>query len=101
MTYISVANCDRVTINMASVTGGAQSVHRLTIENVPDLRLKFDSDEAREPVPMQGSERPQPRNRQSIHGMAFFAKNVTISFDRNTFCGAGFDTIGKKFKLHD
>ena len=92
-----VANCDRVTINMASVSGGAQSVHRLTIENVPDLRLKFDTDQSRESVPMQGPEGPQPRNRQSNHGMAFFAKNVTISCDRNTFCGAGFDTIGKKF----
>ena len=94
MSDISVANCDRVTINMASVAGsGTKSVPRLRIENVTDLRLKYDSDEDPEPEP----EGPESRNRPSNHGMAFLAKNVIINCDRNTFCGAGFDTIGESF----
>ena len=93
MTDISLANCDTVTINMAFFTG-AESIRKLTIENVPELRLEVYRD--RYNVPIQESEStPEPRNRPNSHGMAFFAKNVTISCDRNTFCGAGFDAIGK------
>ena len=44
VTNISVTNCDRVTINMASLAG-ADSVPELTIQNVSDLSLKFGSDD--------------------------------------------------------
>ena len=94
VTEISLANCDRVTINMASLAG-AESVPKLTIQNVSDLSLKFGSDDGK-PV-VQESGRPEPRNMPGNRGMSFHAKNVTISCGRNTFCGAGYDSIGKVF----
>ena len=94
VTNISVTNCDRVTINMASLAG-ADSVPKLTIQNVSDLSLKFGSDDDESAV-VQESERPEPRNMPGNQGMSFQAKNVTISCDRNTFCGAGYDAIGEK-----
>merc|ERR1712117_1017709 len=67
----------------------------MTIVNVTDLRLKFKNEEAKDPLPEL--ERPEPRNKQSNRGMAFLAKNVSTTCHRNTFNGAGFESI----EFHD
>ena len=91
MTDISVANCDRVTMNMASLAGH-EAIRKLTIENVSDLRLKPGSDRYNT-LPEPESSKPK-----STNGLRFRAKNVTVKGEmvRNTFCGEGFDVIGMK-----
>ena len=87
-----MANCGTVTIKMASVAGGSESVPNLTIENVANLHLKSDNDEPKKAS--QKLERPEPTSRLSSHGRAFFAKNVTMACNRNTFYRTGYHTIG-------
>ena len=93
VTTISVANCHDVMIHTAAVVGSEDSVPEMTIVNVTDLRLKFKNEEAKDPLPELV--RPEPRNKQSNRGVAFLAKNVSITCHRNTFNGAGFKSIGK------
>ena len=92
VTNISVANCGNVTIDMASVAGGSEFVPNLTIENVANLHLKADNDKSKKSS--QKLERPEPRSWPSSHSKAFFAQNVTMACNQNTFYRAGYHKIG-------
>ena len=94
VTGISVANCDRVTINTASFAG-PEAIQYITIKNVSDLHLKPVNDR----YTARGPESSEPKS-AITSGLKFRATNVSIKGDmvRNTFCGVGFDVIGIKFK---